>query len=36
MSEEIKKYLGNLKDNLDNALHHTLNKNVPSTNNLIE
>ena len=36
MSEEIRKYLENLKDNLDDALHHTLNKNVPSTNNLIE
>lgn len=36
MSEEIKKYLENLKDHLDDALHHTLNKNVPSTNNLIE
>ena len=36
MSEEIKKYLENLKDLLDVALHYTLNKNVPSTNNLIE
>ena len=36
MSDEIKKYLENLKDHLDDALHHTLNKNVPSTNNLIE
>lgn len=36
MSEEIRKYLENLKDNLNDALHHTLNKNVPSTNNLIE
>ena len=36
MSEEIKKYIENLKDTLDDALHHTLNENVPSTNNLIE
>ena len=36
MSEEIKKFLENLKDHLDDALKHTLNKNVPSTNNLIE
>lgn len=35
-SEEIRKFLENLKDHLDDALHHTLNKNVPSTNNLIE
>lgn len=36
MSEEIKKFLENLKDYLDDALKHTLNKSVPSTNNLIE
>ena len=36
MSEEIKDFLENLKDHLDDALKHTINKNVPSTNNLIE
>ena len=36
MSEEIRKFLENLKDHLDDALNHTLNKNIPSTNNLIE
>ena len=28
MSEEIRKFLENLKDHLDDALHHILNKNV--------
>ena len=36
MSEEIRKFLKNLKDQLDDALKHTLNENVPSTNNFIE
>lgn len=36
MSEEIRKFLENLDDHLENALNHTLNDNVPSTNNLIE
>ena len=36
MSDEIKDFLENLKNHLDDALNHTLNKNVPSTNNLIE
>ena len=36
MSEEIKKFLENLKGHLDDALKHTLNEIVPSTNNLIE
>ena len=36
MSEEIRKFLKNLKDHLDDALNHTLNKNVPTTNNPIE
>ena len=36
MAEEIRKFLENLKDHLDDALYHTLNKNVPSTNNIIE
>ena len=36
MSTEIKEFLENLKDHLEDALKHTLNKNLPSTNNLIE
>ena len=36
MSDEIRKFLENLKDHLDDALHHILNKDVPPTNNLIE
>ena len=36
MSYEIKKFLENLKDHLEDALKHTFNKNLPSTNNLIE
>ena len=36
MPEEIRKFLKNLKDHLDDELNHTLNKNIQSTNNLIE
>ena len=36
MSKEIRKFLENLKDHLDDALKHTLYQCVPSTNNLVE
>ena len=36
LSDEIRKHLKNLKNYLHEALWHTLNKDVPRTNNLIE